>query len=113
MEREENEEIARQTKQFHERGLNCEQTALTQLYAPSVPHEPVPTSEDFGDEYSFKVHRLRVQGVIVRYVEEWDHIMLTAEGDLPSAVVDSLADDLRAALEQIQNVPCEVKAIPS
>jgi hypothetical protein len=110
------EEILNPPKLSSQPWLSRDRSAVDQLYSPAVPHDPVPGPDDVGadeNENSYKTRRLRVQGVIVRYVEEWDHIMLTAEGDLSSAVVDSLADDLRAALEQIQNVPCEVKAIPS
>jgi hypothetical protein len=111
MEREEELEAARMAKRLDDLGLNRDQGALARLYSPSVPHDPVPDSEDFGDEYRFNTRRLRVQGVIVRYLEEHSYIMMTVEGDLPPAVVDCLSENLRAALEKIQRVPCEVKEI--
>ncbi len=111
MDREEEQEAARMAKRLDDLGLNRDQGALAKLYSPAVPHDPVPESEDFGDEYSFKTRRLRVQGVIVRYLEERSYIMMTVEGDLPAATVDKLAEDLRVALEKIQRVPCEVRAI--
>jgi hypothetical protein len=105
------EEVLHQSRPPAAPWLSRDRSALDQLFSPAVPHVPVPESEEFEDEHGFKTHRLRVQGVIVRYLEEHSYIMMTVEGDLPPAVVDCLSENLRAALEKIQRVPCEVKEI--
>ena len=51
---------------------------FVRLFKPSVTHEEIAESED-----EYNVNRIKVEGVVVRYVEEMDSIQMTVEGDLP------------------------------
>jgi hypothetical protein len=53
------------------------------------------------------VTRIRVQGVIVRYVEDMYSLQMTIEGALPQPIITALRDDLLARMEILENAPCE------
>ncbi|MES0098340.1 hypothetical protein [Mesorhizobium sp. M0019] len=71
---------------------------LETLYTPDVPHSKMP---EITDEH--RVYRLCVEGVTVRYVEDWYDIQLTVEGVLPSRTVEMIRLDLLAKLTAIEN----------
>ncbi|RVD58260.1 hypothetical protein EN828_21470 [Mesorhizobium sp. M2D.F.Ca.ET.185.01.1.1] len=71
---------------------------LETLYAPDIPHSKIP---EIADEY--RVHRLCVEGVTVRYVEGSDDIKVTVEGVLPDQTVEATRLDLLTKLEAIEN----------
>ena len=73
---------------------------LASLYTPGMTHETLPVRDD---EYG--VHRIRVDGVVVRYLEDHDAVRMTVEGDLPSTVEGALAEDLRAKLGRLERTP--------
>jgi hypothetical protein len=81
---------------------------LGALYAPDIPHSKLPEIED-----EFRVHRVKIDGVTVRYVEEDRVVWLTVEGDLPRETVEQLRTDLLTKLEAIENtrVDCTVLAL--
>lgn len=72
-------------------------------YAPPVGHDTLPAVED---EYG--VHRIRVQGVVVRYVEDMYSVQMTVEGGLATETVDALAQDLRDKLSALEGAACEL-----
>jgi hypothetical protein len=94
----------REVRELNARGVS--QQSLQSLYRPNLPHSPIEESGAFG--HLSKVRRITVNGVVVRYVDERSYIQLVIEGDLPAATVDQLAEDLRAKLEGIQGVPCQI-----
>jgi hypothetical protein len=73
------------------------------LYRPDVAHEALAGLED---EYG--VHRIRIAGVIIRYVEDMACIQITVEGDLPQQTIDSLVQDLFDKLSALENTACEL-----
>jgi hypothetical protein len=73
------------------------------LYRPALSHEALP---DLEDQYG--VHRIRVEGVVVRYVERMCSIQMTVEGELPSEVADRLGKDLFAKFAALENADCEI-----
>ena len=73
------------------------------LYKPAVAHEAVANSED-----EHNVVRIKVEGVVVRYVEEMGSIQMTVEGDLPQKTSDALTRDLIEKLSKLENAPCEL-----
>lgn len=75
---------------------------FAQLYRPSVTHEIVAQEDEYG------VHRIKVSGVIVRYVEEMESIQITVEGDLPEKTLQALTRDLLEKFSQLENSPCEL-----
>ena len=74
----------------------------TQRYRPSLPHEQLPK-----DARDHRVHRITIDGVIVRYVED-ELVTLTIEGELPQHVLNALIDDLRTKLSAIENTEYRV-----
>jgi hypothetical protein len=74
------------------------------LYTPSIPHEQIPDVE-------FGVRRIRVDGTVVRYVEQPHAIQMIVEGDLPSLVVDLLVADLQGKLARIENTAYVVRKL--
>ena len=56
----------------------------------------------------YNVHRIKVEGTVVRYVEETDSIQMTVEGELPQKTLDALTRDLRDKLSALENAPCEL-----
>jgi len=81
---------------------------LDSLYRPSVPHEWIPEDEDEWDE----VHRIRVDGVVVRYVEDMWRVQVTVEGELSAELVEIIRQDLTATLEGLERVPITSRTIP-
>jgi hypothetical protein len=77
-----------------------------QLFKPGVPHKDIPPSEE-----EFRVHRIELSGVIVRYVETDTSIQVTVEGDLPAATIENLTDDLLRKFSTLENTPCELQPL--
>lgn len=71
---------------------------LETLYAPDLSHAKIPDNKN-----EFRVHRVNVEGVTVRYVEGNYDVGLTVEGKLPSETVELLRADLLRKLEAIEN----------
>jgi hypothetical protein len=76
--------------------------AYSKLYRPPVVHQEVS-----GSDEDYRVHQIKVEGVIVRYVEGMDSIQVTVEGDLPQPVLNALATDLLGKLSKLERAPCE------
>ncbi len=76
------------------------------LYQPAVPHHELPPRED---EYG--IHRIEIDGVIVRYVTDMHSIQITVEGTLPDETTRALVTDLREKLATVENTPCELTEI--
>jgi hypothetical protein len=68
----------------------------------------VPANED-----EYQVHRIRVDGVVVRYVEESYTVQVTVEGELPAEVVEQLRRELAHALEALEHTPIESRDVAS
>ena len=67
------------------------------LYRPKIAHEEL--SRDAGE---YRVHRILVGTVTVRYVEDDYDVQVTAEGELPPRVLEQLRDDLIEKLEALE-----------
>jgi len=96
-------------KQFNEPSLakelgkNPDLDLFERLYKPPVLHEEMPEEEN-----EYKVHRIRVNGVVIRYVEEFEVIQVTIEGKLPQKMSDAITQDLLHKLGVLENSPCEL-----
>lgn len=73
------------------------------LYRPPLAHEVVPDNED---EYG--VCRIRIAGVVVRYVQNTHCIQITVEGALPEQTLDSLTQDLLDKMSKLENSTCKL-----
>jgi hypothetical protein len=76
------------------------------LFCPGIPHEKLPDNED-----EWRVHRINIHGVVVRYVEDSHSIQTTVEGSLPQETLETLASDLTQKLATLENTPYELKQI--
>lgn len=74
---------------------------LDVLYRPPIEHEFIESDPEDEDEDSFGSFQIRVDGVLVCYVEEMESITMTVEGDLPAPVIDLLAKDLQEKLKRL------------
>ncbi|WP_203996398.1 Kelch repeat-containing protein [Virgisporangium aurantiacum] len=81
-------------------GLDADLAAWNARYRPPVPHETIP---DVDEEWS--VHRIRVDGVIVRYVERHSDIHVVVEGPLQAGTEAALVEDLRVKLARAEAAP--------
>ena len=86
-----------------ELGSTPDLALFERLYQPSLANEVLPKAEE---EYG--IHRIRIDGVIVRYVEDRHGIQITVEGDLPPQAIDSLTQDLRSKLAVLENSACDL-----
>ncbi len=68
------------------------------LYVPVVPHTALPEQKE-----DFRVHRVAVEGIVVRYVESGYDIVMTVEGVLPAQTIARLCADLQEKLAAIEN----------
>lgn len=73
--------------------------AVSELYKPPIPHKSLPERED-----DYGVHRIAINDITVRYVEEDGYVQLTVEGDLPDTVVDKLLEDLQLKLSKLEGI---------
>jgi hypothetical protein len=87
-------------------GMEPDLDLFGRLYRPEVPHEVLPQRDT-----EFGVHRIRVDGIIVRYLEDSDCVQLTIEGELPEATISVLTSDLLDKFSRLENAPCELKPI--
>lgn len=81
--------------------LNVEAADLSDLYQPAIPHELLPDCGEFG------VSRIKVDGVIVRYVEGIYDVRIIFEGELSQETVSRLINDIREKLSTAEKVPYE------
>jgi hypothetical protein len=77
---------------------------VTDLYRPPISHEQLPKAED-----EYNTHRIRAEGITIRYVEESHNVTMTVEGELPEATIQTLANDLLSKLSTLENTPYEVR----
>ncbi|MDC0718097.1 hypothetical protein [Nannocystis bainbridge] len=68
-----------------------------QLFRPSIAHEVLKDDDD-----AYNTVRVRVDGVVVRFVDNGHSLQMTVEGELPEATVRAIADELRAKLELLE-----------
>ena len=78
-------------KFLDEYGFEPDLELFNELFNPPIPHEKIP---DIDDEY--RVRRINVNGVTVRYNEDSYMITVTIEGDLPTSTTDTIVSDLQS-----------------
>ena len=76
------------------------------LYRPEIPHEEVKNRED-----EHRTFRIKVDGVVVRYVEDMSSIQMTVEGELSQELIDALTSDLVEKLTTLENTLYEAKRL--
>ncbi len=76
------------------------------LYRPAIGHDALP---DVDDE--FNVHRITIDGIVVRYVEGSHGIHVIVEGALPATIVAVVTEDLRGKLAALEHAAYVVTAL--
>jgi hypothetical protein len=89
-----------------ELGISPDLDAASKLFCPSIPHEPIP-----GTDEEYNITRIHVKGVLVRCVTDMHSIQVTAEGELDIRIVESLASELGEKLAVLENTPVDVKPL--
>ncbi len=62
-------------------------------------------------EEEYNVFRIKLDGVVVRYVEDSHSIQMTVEGELPQTTVKSLAANLCEKMALLENAPIDMKQL--
>jgi len=101
---------------------------VLKLYRPGLLHEEIPKveharacpprrpagllQEDMPEvEEEHNVFRIRIDGIVVRYVEDSHSVQMTLEGVLPQVSVQTLVADLLAKLSALENAPYEARQL--
>ena len=79
---------------------------INDLYSPEILHEKIP-----GDDDKYNVFRIRVEGVTVRYVEDWYDVQVTVEGNLPEGLIEIIKSDLLKKFSRLENSECYIEMI--
>lgn len=78
-------------------------SAYRKRYTPDVAHETVAKNED-----DYRVFRIKVNDIIVRYYEDSDDITVTVEGVLPYDIVSELKEYGLNIFSKIEGVPYKI-----
>lgn len=96
-------------KIIEERGITPDLNVLGTLYQPqNVNYKILKRRED-----DFRIHRIKIDNVTVRYVESSYDVTLIIEGELPETTIQLLKNDLLAQLSQLEGVPWTATKIAS
>lgn len=79
---------------------------VSRLYRPPIPHEDLTSNEN-----EYNVFRIRVDGVVVRYVEDWHSVQVTVEGELSTDTIGMLKADLLKKISSLENGDCAIVPI--
>ena len=91
--------------EFAKRGHVVDATLFNSRFSPPIPHSPV---DPIPEQDSHRVHRLLVEGVMVRIVEGMDEIAVTVEGDLGSELLQSLQQFGREIYSALEGGPYKI-----
>jgi hypothetical protein len=79
-------------------GADPDLDLFERLFSPALVHTSLPDNpEDLG------VHRIHVDGIVVRYVERMNSVKVVVEGRLPDEVSLALIEDLRRKLTALEH----------
>jgi len=87
---------------FAQRGHVVDAELFYSRFQPPIPHSPVAIDPD-SDE--FKVHRILIDGVIVRYVEDMHEIAVTVEGELSGDTIEVLKRHGLETYSRLEGLP--------
>ncbi len=89
-----------------ELGAGPDLDIVANLYRPGIPHEEMKSGED-----EHRTFRIKVDGVVVRYVEDMTSIQMTIEGEQAQEVTDVLTADLVEKLTRLENALYEARRL--
>lgn len=74
------------------------------LYSPDIAHRRLPQQEH-------NVFRISIEGVTVRYVEDFYTVQVTVEGSLPDEVIETIRSDLLGKFSLLENSAVVIETI--
>ncbi|HTH46414.1 MAG TPA: hypothetical protein VMB21_02785 [Candidatus Limnocylindria bacterium] len=87
-------------------GLRPDLDLLETLFQPPISHESIAQAEN-----EHRVFRIKIGGIVVRYVNDGYSIQVTIEGDLDQPSIDAVTSDLVRKMSALENVSCVLKPI--
>lgn len=100
-------ELREQMEQLTEDlGVRPDLDLMARLFNPSISHEEMPKVED-----EYNIYRIKVNSVVVRYVEDMHSIQMTVEGDLPQATIGTLVSELTNRLSILENTTFDLREV--
>ena len=100
-------ELEEQLERLAQQLGSCPDLELAdQLFSPPLPHERVP-----GTEAEYNVVRIKLDGIVVRYVANAHSIQMTVEATLPVVSVQKLTSDLCEKMGRLENTTFEIKQL--
>jgi hypothetical protein len=87
-------------------GYTPDLEAYASRYSPPFPHETCAPNED-----RFNFFEIKIDGVLVRFVEESSVVCLTVRGAIDDEKLAMLVEHARKKIEVLERHPCEVKRI--
>ncbi len=79
-------------------------TLVRDLYSFEFPYEKLSQE---SDEYN--VFRIKINGVIVRFVEERYSVQANVEGMLPDEIIEKLKDSTLNKISTLENSACDLE----
>lgn len=89
-----------------ELGFAPDVESVAGIYSPDIPHEQLPETDD-----EYNVFRIRVNGVVVRFVEESHGIQVTVEGELPSEIVEIIKAHTLKKISVLENAEYDIEIL--
>ncbi len=93
--------------EFGKRGHSVDANLYDVRFSPKIPHSVVEPNPDHDD---YNTHRILVDGVIVRYVENHYEIAVTVEGILSTEKLETLKSHGLETYSKLEGVP--YKCVP-
>lgn len=93
-------------KLIEELGKEPNLDLIKSLYSPNIPYQNIPENDK-----EYKIYRICIDGVIVRYVEGSVSVQVTVEGELPEETVEILKSDLLEKFSLLENTECDIEMI--
>ena len=90
-----------------EHGCKLDFDLAALLFTPVVPHARI----DLTKSSSFNQWIIHVNGIKVIYKNDGHEVVITAEGELDSAVAKKIASDFRDKISRLENRPYELRKI--
>ncbi len=93
----------RASEEFEVRNFRPDFELYRHRYRPPIPHKELPR----GD-YLYGKHRIEIDGVMVRYKEGHNEIIVTVEGDLPETTISALKYYGLEVFSALEEVPYKI-----
>jgi hypothetical protein len=98
-------EFQQQMEQLsQEMGMKPDLDLAATLYLPTISHEAVLKKDE-----EYNIYRIKVDGVVVQFIQEMASIKIIFEGDLPQNTIDAITSDFLGKMTTLENSECELK----